>query len=139
MSTTLIVMISIVIFIVAYLFFNIRRIKKIPEVANSTRIKVLTDKNFLNQIKKGTVLVDFWASWCLPCKMMSPVLNDVAEELTGNRYVGKLNVEHYQSVAARYNIRNIPTMVLFSNGREIDRFVGAKSKEFLLNKIIQNK
>jgi thioredoxin 1 len=83
----------------------------------------------------GVILVDFWASWCAPCKMMAPVLNDLAEELTGNKTVGKLDVEKYQNIAAQYKIRGIPTMILFQDGKEINRFVGMKSKEFLHKEI----
>jgi thioredoxin 1 len=135
MSTTLIIVIVFVLFVLSYLYSKFRKIRNTPDVANSSRIKVLTDKNFQHQLKNGTMLVDFWASWCLPCKMMAPVLNAVAEELEGNKYVGKLNVEHYQSIAAKYSVRNIPTIILFKNGIEIDRFVGTKSKDFLIKQM----
>ena len=135
MSSTLIIVIALIIFIMAYIFYNYRKIKNTPSVENSPKIRVLSDKNFQNQIKNGIFLVDFWASWCVPCKMMAPVLNDVAEELTGNAYVGKLDVEANRASASKYNIRNIPTMILYRNGKEIDRFVGAKSKDFLLKQI----
>ncbi len=135
MSNTLIIVTVFILFIVMYIFFNYRMMKNIPEVANNPKIKVLSDKNFQHQIKNGVTLVDFWASWCLPCKMMAPVLNDVADELTGNAYVAKLDVELNREIAAKYNIRNIPTMVLYSDGKEVSRFVGAKSKDFLLKQI----
>jgi thioredoxin 1 len=135
MSNTLIIVTAFILFIVMYIFFNYRKMKNIPEVANNPKIKVLSDKNFQHQIKNGVTLVDFWASWCLPCKMMAPVLNDVADELTGNAYVAKLDVELNREIAAKYNIRNIPTMVLYSDGKEVSRFVGAKSKDFLLKQI----
>jgi thioredoxin len=135
MSTTLIIVIGLVVLAGAYIYYNFRRMKNLPEVENSPKIKVLTDKNFQHQIKNGVILVDFWASWCMPCKLMSPVINEVAEEISGNASVGKLDVEHSKSVAAKYNIRNIPTMLLFSNGKEINRIVGAKTKDFLLKEI----
>ena len=120
---------------VAYLYFAVRKMKNVPMVADSAKIKVLTEKNFSQQIKSGVILVDFWASWCAPCKMMAPVLNEISEELSGNNYIGKLNVEQYQAISARYNVRNIPTMILYKNGKEINRFVGIKSKDFLLKEI----
>ena len=135
MSNTLIIVTVFILFIVMYIFFNYRKMKNIPEVANNPKIKVLSDKNFQHQIKNGVILVDFWASWCLPCKMMAPVLNDVADELKENAYVAKLDVELNREIAAKYNIRNIPTMVLYSDGKELRRFVGAKSKDFLLKQI----
>lgn len=111
------------------------KMKNIPVVADHSNIITLTDKNFDHQLKNKVVLVDFWASWCAPCKMMAPVLNDVAEELTGNANVGKVNVEEYQVLAQKYQIRNIPTMILFKNGKEVNRFVGVKNKEFLIQEI----
>jgi thioredoxin 1 len=111
------------------------KIKNIPVVADHEKILTLTDKNFQYQTKNKVVLVDFWASWCAPCKMMAPVLNDVASELTCNSLVGKVNIEHYQSLAQKFKVRNIPTLILLKNGREINRFVGIKNKEFLLQQI----
>jgi len=137
MSTTLIIIAGVIGLFVIYSIFNYRRIKNTPEVANSPSVKVLTDKNFSHQIKNGVILVDFWASWCIPCKMMAPVINEVADSVNGSASVGKVDVEKYSSISARYNIRNIPTMVLFRNGKEIDRFVGAKSKDFLIKQILK--
>ncbi len=125
----------VVLVFVAYLYFAVRKMKNVPMVADGAKIKVLNDKNFNQQIKSGVILVDFWASWCAPCKMMAPVLNEISEELTGNNFVGKLNVEQYQSISAKYKVRNIPTMILYKNGKEINRFVGVKQKAFLLQHI----
>jgi thioredoxin 1 len=111
------------------------KMKNIPVVADNEMILTLTDKNFQYQTKNRLVLVDFWASWCSPCRMMAPVLNELATELNGNSHVGKVNIEQYQSLAQKFQVRNIPTMILFKNGREINRFVGIKNKEFLLQHI----
>ncbi|MCB8994412.1 MAG: thioredoxin [Bacteroidales bacterium] len=104
-------------------------------VADHKNILTLTDKNFTQQTKNKLVIVDFWASWCGPCRMMAPVLNDVASELSGNSHVGKVNVEQYQSLAQKYKVRSIPTLILFKNGKEVNRFVGIKSKDYLLKQI----
>jgi thioredoxin 1 len=135
MSTGLIITIVAVLLIVVYLYFNYRRIKNIPEVEKSDKIRDLTDKNFHHQIKNDISLVDFWASWCMPCKMMAPVLNEVAEEIGPGVQVCKVNVEQFQSLAAMHSIKGIPTMLLFRNGKEIDRFVGVKSKSFIIDQI----
>jgi thioredoxin 1 len=111
------------------------RMKNIPVVADSDRILTLTDKNFQHQTKNRLVLVDFWAAWCAPCRMMAPVLNDVSSELPENSFVGKVNIEQFQSLAQKFQVRNIPTLILLKNGKEVNRFVGVKSKEFLIEQI----
>ena len=133
--TTGIVIGIVVLAIIVYFYLAFQKLKNIPVVADNIKIKTLTDQNFNQQIKKGVILVDFWASWCAPCKMMAPVLNDVADGLTGNKAVGKVDVEKQQLIASKFNIRSIPTMVLFKDGKEINRFVGIKSKDFLLKEI----
>jgi thioredoxin 1 len=95
----------------------------------------LTEQNFQQQTKNKVVLIDFWASWCAPCRMMAPVLNDVATELQGNSHVGKVDIQQYQSLANKFKVRNIPTIILLKNGAEVNRFVGIKSKDFLLKEI----
>ena len=111
------------------------KIKNTPLAADHVNILTLTEKNFQQQTKNKVVLVDFWATWCAPCRMMAPVLNDVASELSGSSHVGKVNIEQYQSLAQKFKVRSIPTLILFRNGAEINRFVGIKSKEFLLKEI----
>jgi thioredoxin 1 len=120
---------------VGFLIFKYRRMKNAPAGPDNPRIKILSDKNFSHQVSKGISLVDFWASWCMPCKMMVPVLNEVAAEAGDEIAVCKVNIEEYQSIAQKYSVRNIPTLLIFKNGKEVDRVVGVKSKEFLLNKL----
>jgi thioredoxin 1 len=135
MQTALIIIGSI---ILGFLLLNVYarfKMKNIPKVADHANILTLTDTNFQQQTKNKVVLVDFWAEWCAPCKMMAPVLNEVAEELNGNSHVGKLNIEQYQSMAQQFNVRSIPTLILFKNGKEVKRFVGIKQKDFLLKEI----
>jgi thioredoxin 1 len=135
MQTTIIIT-GIIILALATLFLYARyRMKNIPVVADNDKILTLTEKNFQHHTKNKLVLVDFWASWCAPCRMMGPVLNEVADELTGNSHVGKVNIEQFQSLAQKFQVRNIPTLILLKNGAEVNRFVGIKNKEFLLQQI----
>lgn len=108
------------------------KMKSAPKVPDSDKILTLTDKNFNQQTKGKMVLVDFWAEWCAPCRMMAPILNDLSNNLPEGKYVGKVNIETYQSMAQRFNVRNIPTLILFKDGKEVDRFVGVKTKDYLL-------
>ena len=135
MQTAFIIIGSI---ILGFLILNVYarfKMKNLPKVADHVNIMTLTDKNFQQQTKNKVVLVDFWAEWCAPCKMMAPVLNEVAGDLTGSSHVGKLNIEQYKSMAQQFNVRSIPTLILFKNGKEVKRFVGIKQKDFLLNEI----
>ena len=92
-----------------------------------------TDQNFEEEVLKSEkpVLVDFWAEWCGPCRMMAPAVESVATDYAGRAKVGKLNVDENQSVAGRYNIRSIPTLLLFKNGQIQDQLVGAKPKDVI--------
>jgi thioredoxin 1 len=135
MQTALIITGTVIAIFVFMAFRAKARMKNIPLVNDHEKILTLTDKNFQNQTKNKVVLVDFWAAWCGPCRMMAPVLNEIAGELKGNSYVGKVNVEQFQSLAQKFKVRGIPTMVLFKNGAEVNRFVGIKSKEYLIKQI----
>jgi thioredoxin 1 len=135
MQTTVIVIVMLIAFFGTLTYMAKSKMKNIPLVADHEKILTLTDKNFQQQTKNKLVLVDFWASWCAPCRMMAPVLNEVATELSGNTHVGKVNVEQYQSLAQKFKVRGIPTLILFKNGAEVNRFVGVKSKDFLLQQI----
>jgi len=93
----------------------------------------LTAENFEELVLKasGTVLVDFWAAWCGPCRMVGPVLSQIAAEREGQLVVGKVNVDEEQQLAAKYNIMSIPTIMIFKDGVPVTTSVGAKSKEAL--------
>jgi thioredoxin 1 len=133
-ATLLITGIIVTMFATLYILARYK-MKNIPVVEDHEKILTLTDKNFQQQTKNRLVLVDFWAAWCAPCRMMAPVLNDIAGELNGNSFVGKVNIENYQFLAQKFHVRNIPTMILFKDGKEINRIVGVKNKEFLLQQI----
>ncbi|MEI7982713.1 MAG: thioredoxin, partial [Bacteroidota bacterium] len=111
------------------------RLKSFKDVKESEKIKILTDQNFQNKIKQGTVLVDFWAAWCMPCKMMVPVLNELADETNGKVTIAKLNVDEQKATALKYGVRSIPTVILFHHGKEVKRMVGVKTKEYFLKEL----
>ena len=94
----------------------------------------LTTSTFDETIRGSSVpvLVDFWAEWCGPCKMIDPVIKEIAAEQAGKLTVAKLNVDDHGDIAMRYNVMSIPTMIVFQNGAEVKRLVGAKGKSALL-------
>ncbi len=120
---------------ITYMYMTYKKIRNTPEVEMHSAIKELSDNNFGAMVKNGVTLVDFWAAWCMPCKMMAPILNEVAEELGDKAKIAKLDVESNRSSSAKYGVRNIPTMILFKNGKEVNRFVGVKTKSFLVTEI----
>ncbi|MCJ7839822.1 thioredoxin [Lederbergia sp. NSJ-179] len=98
-----------------------------------------TDQNFASEISEGVVLVDFWAPWCGPCKMIAPVLEEMDAELNGKAKIVKLNVDDNQETAGKYGVMSIPTLIVFKDGEEVDKTVGFQPKEALeefLNKHI---
>jgi thioredoxin 1 len=125
----------VVVLFIGYVVYMTKKMKNTPDVPNNDKIKVLNDANFSQQTKKGIVLVDFWASWCMPCKMMAPILNEVAESAPADVRIGKLNVEEAQASAQKHKVRSIPTLIVFKEGKEVSRLVGVKNKDFLLKEI----
>ena len=96
----------------------------------------ITDKNFNDIISKNkTVLVDFWAEWCGPCRIIGPVIEELANEYEGKAIIGKLDVDSNQESSVKYGVRSIPTILTFKDGEIIDRQVGAVPKKTLTNVI----
>jgi len=135
MSTFLIIIIGLVVAFFGLMVFSYYRMKNTPEVKKSEKIKILNPKNIDVNLKNKIVLVDFWASWCGPCKMMAPVLNEIAEDDKTSFTVAKVNVEQYQQLATKYKVKNLPTLVLFKNGKEVQRLIGFKNKKAILKEI----
>jgi len=102
-----------------------------------SKVMEVTDSSFEAEILKhpSPVLVDFWASWCAPCRTMSPIVEAISAEFAGKIKVAKLNVDENQSIAAKYAVMSIPTMILFKEGEEIDRLVGFIAQKNLAEKI----
>lgn len=97
----------------------------------------LTEANFEEKLEKGVALVDFWASWCGPCMMLAPTIDEIAEDFAGRAGVYKVNVDDEGSLAARFGIMSIPTLIVFKNGEVFDKLVGVVPKENIAE-IIEN-
>ncbi|HEX9823118.1 MAG TPA: thioredoxin [Actinomycetota bacterium] len=103
-------------------------------------IMTATDAGFEQEVLKSEkpVLVDFWADWCVPCHMVSPVVEEIGREQKETLQVAKLNVDDNPATAQRYGVMSIPTLILFKGGEELARVVGARPKEFILQEIQQH-
>lgn len=103
----------------------------------SENVTILSDETFADTIANGTepVLVDFWAEWCGPCKMVAPILDEIADENVGSLKIAKLNVDDAPDTARQYEVMSIPTLILFKDGAPVKTIVGAKPKAALLSEI----
>ncbi|RMH49032.1 MAG: thioredoxin [Bacteroidetes bacterium] len=99
--------------------------------------KQLTDATFQEDVLNADkpVLVDFWATWCAPCRMIAPIIEELAEEFEGRAVIGKLDVDHNPQTAMQFGVRSIPTLLFFKNGQVVDQLVGAVPKRVLVNKL----
>ena len=99
-----------------------------------------TDTNFQQEALDSDklVVVDFWAEWCGPCRMITPIIEDLAKEYDGKAVIGKVNVDHNASISMKYGVRSIPTILLLKNGEVVDKHVGATTKAVLEQKISEH-
>ncbi|MBV6493142.1 MAG: Thioredoxin [Turneriella sp.] len=96
-------------------------------------VQEISDQNFSDKIASGLVMVDFWAPWCGPCRMVAPVLEDLQKEMSGKVSIVKMNVDENPETAMKFGITSIPTLMVFKNGEVVDRAVGAAPKEHYKN------
>lgn len=98
----------------------------------------ITNENYSEEVEKSEkpVLLDFWAGWCGPCRMMSPIVDEIAEEVGEKAKVGKVNVEEEAYLASQFQIVNIPTLIIMRNGRIVNKYVGVQDKETLINELL---
>ncbi len=135
MFVILYVILGLIAAFIFYIAFSLKKMKNAPAVEESKSIVNLDEKNFQQTTKDRVVLIDFWAEWCMPCKMMAPILNDVANEIDDKIKICKLNVDSQQKLAGKFGVRSIPTLLVLKNGKEVNRFVGARSKDFLIKEL----
>lgn len=101
----------------------------------ANQIKHLDDSNFESVVENGVTLVDFYADWCGPCRMIAPIIEDIASEMSGKITVAKLDIESAQNTTAKFNVTSIPTIILFKGGEEVNRVVGVRDKDAFLEMI----
>jgi thioredoxin 1 len=118
-------------FIIYTFLKNRNRMSKPPSV----NVKILTDDNFSSTIKSGVSLVDFWAAWCGPCRVQGPIVDEIADEIGEKVKIFKLDIDQHKKIAGQLGIKSISTILLFKDGKMVQKFVGVKPKPVLVKAI----
>jgi len=121
--------------VVGYILYNFLVAKKRLNKPPSENVIILTDENFNSTIKSGVTMVDFWAAWCGPCKVVGPIVDEVADEMGDEANICKLNVDQNQKTAKKYGIQSIPTLLIFKDGNPVQKLVGVKPKHAMIKSI----
>lgn len=100
----------------------------------SAEVKI-TSANFESEAKDGIMLVDFWAPWCGPCRMQSPIIDKIATQLAGKAKIGKCNTDEEPALASKFGVMSIPTLIIFQKGKEAERLIGLQTETTLLEKV----
>ena len=136
MNTYILVILAV---FIGWIVFSVYRRYKLLSGSSgkpdSDKLVILSDATFKKQISKGVSLVDFWADWCTPCKIQGPIVSELADEVSDQAKICKLDVQNNQKIAGELGIRNIPTIVIFKDGEIVQKFVGVKTKSVLLKGI----
>jgi thioredoxin 1 len=111
---------------------------EVMDLTYTKSVKELTDKAFEQIVGKGVVLVDFWATWCKPCLIQGPIIEELAKEVGDRAHICKLDVDKNPQTPNRFNVRNIPTIIIFKDGKVLQQFVGVQSKDALMHVIEKN-
>jgi len=104
-------------------------------MAKNYEVPELSEKEFENFTKEGTVLIDFFAEWCMPCVMLTPIIEEISENFKDKLKVGKVNIEDNSELAAKFNVSSIPNLILFKNGKIVEQIIGVMPQEEIENVI----
>lgn len=118
-----------------YFLYSFLKAKKRMSRPASENVKILDDTNFEVTVNKGVSLVDFWAAWCGPCKVQGPIIDEVADEMLEKANICKVDVDSNQKISQKYGIRNIPTILIFKDGKPVEKLVGVKPRGVLIKTI----
>lgn len=132
-DTSSIITYSIAFLVVGYILYAFLRTRKRMSKPPSEKLNILSDANFSETVKDGVSLVDFWAEWCAPCRVQGPVIDEVAEEIGYKAKICKMDIDHNQKTAKKFGIQSIPTILVFKDGKPVEKLVGVKSKRALMN------
>jgi len=121
--------------VVGFILYSFIKAKRRMNRPASENVKILDDANFDATVKSGVSLVDFWASWCGPCKVQGPIVDEVADEIGDKANVCKVDVDRNQRISQRYGIRNIPTILILKDGKPVEKLVGVKPRNVLIKAI----
>ena len=121
----------LLVLLIAAFYKKYKLLKNMEQTPNSAHLLELTDATFKKTIQKGVTLVDFWAPWCMPCKIQGPIVNEVAELMHDKATISKINIDIHKRTASELGIRSIPTIIVFKNGKPFTKLVGAKTRNVL--------
>ncbi len=126
------IIITQLVILLAFVAFSGKVFSQATDKPANDKVKIITDLDFDKTIKKGITLIDFWAVWCGPCRRQAPIVEEIANEVSKKITIGKLDVDKNKIASSTYSVRNIPTLIIFKDGKEVKRMVGLQNKEAIL-------